>query len=647
MEKRTEKIFLLIILVSAAVLRVYNYGSFSLSNDELSALARLRFDSFSEMIEKGVMIDFHPAGVQIFLFCWIKIFGISESALRLPFVFLGIGSVWLIYLVGKKWFNSAVGLFAAASLCVLEFPLLYSQIARPYSPGLFFTLLSTYFWSEIFIGKIKNDPAITGKKPGIVSYTGFIFSVSACMYTHYFAMLQAGLMCIAGLFFLSKENYKAYFISGCIILLLYCPHLKIFLHQMSVGGIGGEQGWLSKPEYDFFGRYILYAFNNSTLLLFFFMFIFLATLIIFRSVRDKNKFRLLSFLFFIIPFLTGYFYSILRNPVLQYSVLLFSFSFLILFIFSFVIKTVQAKTVIALVTILLVFGTFSTAWQNKYYSTKHFGVFRELAEKTIAFNDKYGEQNITRTINIINPYYIDYYFSKFKREINFSQYVCNDYALVNDFVKIVDQSQTLYFIHAWSNTYDPPELEDVILESYPYLLSKNDFFNSGIRLYSKNSEGALTTGKPDYELLHDFESVKWGNDSLFFNDSIFHSGKQSAFMNEKNEYGPTFTLPVKNIELRKGDTIKISLYIYPLKEQESAKLVFSMDENDKSKVWLGREFRIYQTKINQWQQVFLAYIVDADLSGNEILKSYIWNDKKESFYLDDFKIRVFKQHFQN
>src|SRR6185295_17515643 len=123
MKKQTEKTILFFILAIAAILRFYNYASFSLSNDELSALARLRFNTFSEMIDKGVMIDFHPAGVQVFLFYWIKIFGISELSIRFPFVLFGTGSVFVIYLLGKKWFNSQVGLLSAATLSVLEFPL--------------------------------------------------------------------------------------------------------------------------------------------------------------------------------------------------------------------------------------------------------------------------------------------------------------------------------------------------------------------------------------------------------------------------------------------------------------------------------------------------------------------------------------------
>jgi len=59
---------------------------------------------------------------------------------------------------------------SAATLCVLEFPLLYSQIARPYSAGLLFTLLAAYFWSAIFIDKIKYPSSLNEKKINILFY---------------------------------------------------------------------------------------------------------------------------------------------------------------------------------------------------------------------------------------------------------------------------------------------------------------------------------------------------------------------------------------------------------------------------------------------------------------------------------------------
>jgi len=64
---KTEKVILAFILFLGAFLRIYNYWDFSLSNDELSALARLDFTSFSDLIQNGVRIDGHPAAAQALL----------------------------------------------------------------------------------------------------------------------------------------------------------------------------------------------------------------------------------------------------------------------------------------------------------------------------------------------------------------------------------------------------------------------------------------------------------------------------------------------------------------------------------------------------------------------------------------------------
>ena len=85
-----DKIASVLVFVGA-LFRFYNYNNWSLSNDELSAITRLNYSSFSEMIEQGVrLIDMHPVGVQSFLWMWTHLFGMSEEVLRLPFVLLGI-----------------------------------------------------------------------------------------------------------------------------------------------------------------------------------------------------------------------------------------------------------------------------------------------------------------------------------------------------------------------------------------------------------------------------------------------------------------------------------------------------------------------------------------------------------------------------
>ena len=165
----SQKITLLLILVVGAALRFYNYSHWSLTNDELSALNRLRFSSFKEVMEQGVKLtDMHPPGVQAFLYLWTSIFGVDEMMLRLPFVLFGIASIYLLFLVARNWFNINTALLTVAVFSTLIFPVLYSQLARPYSPGLFFSLLAVYFWTKSFFSGSSNNL-------NKLAYVGFIF----------------------------------------------------------------------------------------------------------------------------------------------------------------------------------------------------------------------------------------------------------------------------------------------------------------------------------------------------------------------------------------------------------------------------------------------------------------------------------------
>ena len=102
--KISNKLILFLIVLTGALLRFYNYAEIPFTHDEFSALFRLDFNSFSELIQKGVKIDGHPAGIHVFLYYWTKAFGSTEWVVKLPFTIFGIISIWLVYLIATKWF---------------------------------------------------------------------------------------------------------------------------------------------------------------------------------------------------------------------------------------------------------------------------------------------------------------------------------------------------------------------------------------------------------------------------------------------------------------------------------------------------------------------------------------------------------------
>ena len=48
----TNKLLLVLIIIIGTALRFYNYGEIPFTHDEFSALSRLNFNSFSDLIEK-------------------------------------------------------------------------------------------------------------------------------------------------------------------------------------------------------------------------------------------------------------------------------------------------------------------------------------------------------------------------------------------------------------------------------------------------------------------------------------------------------------------------------------------------------------------------------------------------------------------
>src|SRR5438874_9634507 len=139
-----EYILLLLILITGSWLRFHNLSETSLSNDELSALTRARYDSCHDLINKGIRTDGHPALVETTLWFIVHHFNDNVLTIRFLFAVAGIFSIVFIFLLSGRWFGKSTALLSAAALSSLQFPLLYSQLARPYSIGLMFVLATTY-----------------------------------------------------------------------------------------------------------------------------------------------------------------------------------------------------------------------------------------------------------------------------------------------------------------------------------------------------------------------------------------------------------------------------------------------------------------------------------------------------------------------
>ena len=202
-----SKWILVAILVLAAVLRLYKLSDFpaGLNADE----AALGYNAYSLLLtgkdEHGhpwpvnleSFGDFKPALYAYILIPFIKIFGLTELAVRLPSALFGILAVYFIYLLVKELSTEYCALISAALLAISPWHLHFSRGGWEVNVATTMLLIGT--WS--FIKWLKNPKFLWLE----VCILGFVLS----MYTYQSARVIAPLFGL-GLFILYFKQLLKY-----------------------------------------------------------------------------------------------------------------------------------------------------------------------------------------------------------------------------------------------------------------------------------------------------------------------------------------------------------------------------------------------------------------------------------------------------
>lgn len=626
---------LFLIVAVGIVLRFYNYSALPYSFDEFSALFRTRFDNFSDLIYYGVRTtDTHPAGIQVFMYYWVKLFSESEMWVKFPFVIFGILSILLSYKLGKKWFNPTVGLFTALFLSVLQYPITYSQYARPYISGLFFSLLMVLFWTNVVFKPAEKRN---------INIVGFILSGAACAYNHHFSLLLLGLVGLSGLFFLNKLNWKNYFFSCLAVFILYIPHLSIFFKQLSNGGV---EGWLKKPDPGFildFFQYILHF--NPFLIGLAITLIFLGALFFRSTLRAENKFRILSFFWFAITYTTGYFYSIYINAVLQYSVLLFVFPFLVLFLFSFY-RDLHPAIKTSFILLFMTIAIYTLIYDRQHYDINYNSAYQEILAEADQFHQKNKESKVATAIFL--PSHIRNYYVK-KLDINDSDFYYPD-SLTNfpKFRSYVRQQQADYFVLGYSLT-SGLEHKLIVEEEFPYLIRKKGWYKGDFYVYAKEKPTDLSYTSPDpvlFNTINNFDTLTtgWDEVELFYQltDGGNFEGDQILRFNTDFEYSPEFTAKLRDIAVCRTNEILISVDTYVPLSLVNPQLVCDFFIDGQLITWRFNEMIAFVNEPEKRLKMHLGFrLTDLDVDFDKAsLLIYFWNKDFEILYIDDFKMEV-------
>jgi hypothetical protein len=139
---------LIFILLLGTGLRLYRLGTQDLWLDEVLTIqfasipwskvyfAQLDSDAITHFLADYVIMHF-----------WLKL-GTTPVIIRLFSVLVGLGSIFVIFLIGKQHFNSQTGLLSAMLLSISSYHIYYSQEARIYAFQVFVILWMVYFFTR-------------------------------------------------------------------------------------------------------------------------------------------------------------------------------------------------------------------------------------------------------------------------------------------------------------------------------------------------------------------------------------------------------------------------------------------------------------------------------------------------------------------
>lgn len=608
----TENFLLFSVMIFAAGMRLWNVDSWTFTNDELSALNRLHFDSINNLLSDGVSIDAHPLGTQLFLYLWTKLFGISEAAIRIPFVALSLVSTYGIYKIGKTWVHAHLGIIAATIFAGLGFTVTYSILARPYAMGTFAFVLVLWTWT-ILIKKQLNTP--------FLGYFGFCISLALCAYTHYFAGLTAGFVFLIGFLFLRKNQRKPYIFSGLGACILFLPHVSIFIKQYQQSN--GGTAWLGIPENTAILDFLFYGLNESWLLISSLIVMLLIRTFIFKK-QKASKLSLFGVTIFALASCFSLAYSNYVAPIFQYSILSFAFIGLILSIADLIyfpgikIHTIQTGFLI----LILIISTFIT---NDFRIESRFGTFEKIALCIKSWEK--NSDDIIHVSSINHRNYLNYYFNKhgitpevINLKLKFDDSGKRD---MQELAQLIDKHQGAYFSYSKSTLPCRNEVKQLIKTKFPHEFGGFAGENCESTLFGRG------TDNKNYLYRSQLKTTKGGDSTYMYH----HTFPWKALnIKEKPENCQLAIVGESNLD-------KLNEVVIVVEVRRDGTPITVNGE----KFWTGSDMSYFVATPKSWNSCVSVIDLPKELNADDEIHLYIYNPENTLIQLRNYEIKLFKK----
>lgn len=374
---RKENLKFLFVLIFALILRLINLKQSFWLDEAAQLIESLR--PFWQQFD--LVADFHPPLYHILLHFWLYL-GKTEVWARLLSVGFALGSIFLIYKIGKLLTDKKTALISALFLAISPYHLWYSQETRPYMVFLTFSLVSTYF--------------LIAKK-----WLWYCLVLIFSLYTHYFTLFML-VSHIIYVFIFEKKYVKNFLASSIISVVVFAVWMPKLLGQLALGTNGLFQGWTDvvsvSPVKTIALTFAKFIFGRGTIdnnFLYAIVVLPVFVLFVFSLVatRKEKSGKILAILFFI-PFLISEIFSLfvsINAP--QRLIFLLPIFYLIL---SSGINRLNHK--LQLLAISIVF-LISLGGVYQYYTDSN--VQREQWREAVAFTEQ--ENNLQSVALFVFP----------------------------------------------------------------------------------------------------------------------------------------------------------------------------------------------------------------------------------------------------
>jgi len=254
------------ILILALVLRLVAINQSLWLDEAVQVWASSSF-SIRDLLTKYMPGDFNPPLYHLLLHFWIKIFGTSEVGVRLLSLFVGLGSIWLFCLVGRRLFPkpsliiriirlNELGILALL-LATSPLHIYYSQENRMYMLACFAVLLAVWRFLVFLENPSWKNSFYFGFSLAIMGLSHFMTLLTIPIFL-FWGIREIGVIRESKLSKLTRLLRMG--TAFGLLLVAYLVYLPLFLKQL-------QTGLMVKSQFPIWGKTVgSFTLKSATLL---------------------------------------------------------------------------------------------------------------------------------------------------------------------------------------------------------------------------------------------------------------------------------------------------------------------------------------------------------------------------------------------